>query len=351
MGYPLPPGIQVFNQWGCPIPNPQSTGWHELDELPKVGFSKAFNMIPLSWTSFFPGTWWPISSAMCVSSLSMECSWICWFYISVQCVWGLCNSRDRGMGIHMRGIYDFMKFCKTWLIRSDQRALVLDQSPTITRDSHSHTMDSFDGPTTRLYTWVTSMEPWFFITWQNSHPSGFWSSKFANKILGQMYKTYSNTWWMDGACTKIQHITDQTHPKFSGPNYHISATDRNLPEVFSGIYRFTYNFKPTFRGGPKKKTRVLWWLEGRRTNSTPPLCDHNSRIQGLWLLPRWKNPTAFFGSLRNGEDSLGPGTPHGTCVFWVSKWWEWITVVFSTRTYEMFRTFSFLESTLYLFPV
>lgn len=263
MGYPLPPGIQVFNQWGCPIPNPQSTGWHELDELPKVGFSKAFNMIPLSWTSFFPGTWWPISSAMCVSSLSMECSWICWFYISVQCVWGLCNSRDRGMGIHMRGIYDFMKFSKTWLIRSDQRALVLDQSPTITRDSHSHTMDSFDGPTTRLYTWVTSMEPWFFITWQNSHPSGFWSSKFANKILGQMYKTYSNTWWMDGACTKIQHITDQTHPKFSGPNYHISATDRNLPEVFSGIYRFTYNFKPTFRGGPKKKHACFGdWKEG-----------------------------------------------------------------------------------------
>lgn len=78
-----------------------------------------------------------------------------------------------------------------------------------------------------------------------------------------MYKTYSNTWWMDGACTKIQHITDQTHPKFSGPNYHISATDRNLPEVFSGIYRFTYNFKPTFRGGPKKKHACFGdWKEG-----------------------------------------------------------------------------------------
>ena len=78
----------------------------------------------------------------------------------------------------------------------------------------------------------------------------------------------------------IKHITDQTHPKLSGPNDSIIFQQpRNLPEVFWGLTGFP-NFKPTFRGGRKQKKRAL--LIGRKGKiPNPPLCDHNSRIQGL----------------------------------------------------------------------
>ena len=191
-----------------------------------------------------------------------------------------------------------------------------------------------------------------FITWQNSHPSGFWSS-FAKKILGKMYK-HILTWLVDGWCI------------YQNPTYHRP----NAPQVIWPKLPYFSNLEtslkffgdlPVCRNltsalhfvGPKKKKRVLCWLEGKGKIPNPPLCDHNSRIQGLWLLPQWKIQCVFWVAKKWGGFVSDPGTLN-TCVFLLSKWWEWTLQLslYSTRTYEMFGKCShFLESTLYSIPV
>ena len=231
-------------------------------------------------------------------------------------------------------------------------------------------MDSFDGPTTRLDTWGEIME-WIHLLfhvfipsdspqWNHGFhymakftPKWFLIFKFCKKDTWENVQTYSNLvgGWM------VHLPKSNISPTKRTPSYLAQITifqqPRNLPEVFWGFTGLPKpNFSSTFRGA-EKKNRVLCWLEGKGKIPNPPLCDHNSRIQGLWLLPQWKIQCVFWVAKKWGGFVSDPGTLN-TCVFLLSKWWEWTLQLslYSTRTYEMFGKCShFLESTLYSIPV
>ena len=118
MGYPVPPGIHAFLING------------DMDVQSPIHWMMWARWVTWAWLlkGFFPGTWWPISSAVCVSSLSIEHGVFMNLLVLYKCssVFGVYVSLvTRGMGKERWGIYDFTKISKTWLIRSEQKALVL----------------------------------------------------------------------------------------------------------------------------------------------------------------------------------------------------------------------------------